>query len=115
MTRVKRGTIAIKKRRSMLKRTKGFRNARRTKQKQAREALFHAGKYAFAHRKDKKADFRGLWQTQISASVRPLGLSYSKFMGLLKKHGSLLNRKMLATLAEQHPKAFERIVKDIMK
>ncbi|MEK7606560.1 MAG: 50S ribosomal protein L20 [Patescibacteria group bacterium] len=113
MTRVKRGTIAMKKRRSMLKRTKGFRNARSTKQKQAREALFHAGKYAFAHRKDKKADFRGLWQTQISAAVRPHGISYSKFMGILKKKNILLNRKMLANIAELHPQAFERIVAEV--
>ena len=113
MTRVKRGTIAMKKRRSMLKRTKGFRNARSTKQKQAREALFHAGKYAFAHRKDKKADFRGLWQTHISAAVLPHDLSYSKFMGLLKKKNILLNRKILATLAHEHPKAFDRIVAEV--
>ncbi len=103
----------MKKRRSMLKRTKGFRNARSTKQKQAREALFHAGKYAFAHRKDKKADFRGLWQTQISAAVRPHGISYSKFMGILKKKNILLNRKMLANIAELHPQAFERIVAEV--
>ncbi len=115
MTRVKRGTIAIKKRRSMLARTKGFRNARRTKQRQAREALFHAGKYAFAHRKDKKADYRGLWQTRISAAVRPQGLSYSKFMDALKKKNVLLNRKMLATLAHEHPEAFARIVAEVKK
>ena len=103
----------MKKRRSMLKQTKGFRNARSTKQKQAREALFHAGKYAIAHRKEKKSDFRGLWQTHISAAVRPHDLSYSKFMGLLKKKNILLNRKMLATLAHEHPKAFDRIVAEV--
>lgn len=99
----------------MLARTKGFRNARRTKQRQAREALFHAGKYAFAHRKDKKADYRGLWQTRISAAVRPQGLSYSKFMDALKKKNVLLNRKMLATLAHEHPEAFARIVAEVKK
>lgn len=99
----------------MLARTKGFRNARRTKQKQAREALFHAGKYAFAHRRDKKADYRGLWQTRIGAAVRPHGLSYSKFIDRLKKSGSLLNRKMLAVLAEKHPKTFDRIVEQVAK
>lgn len=97
----------------MLKRTKGFRNARSTKQRQAREALFHAGKHAFAHRKDKKTDFRGIWQTRISAAVRPHGLSYSKFMNALKKKNVLLNRKMLATIAEEHPKVFERIIAEV--
>jgi len=115
MTRVKRGTIAIKKRRTMLKATKGFRNARKSKQRQAREALFHAGKYAFAHRKDKKADNRGLWQTRISAAVRPHGISYSRFMDTLKKKNVLLNRKMLATLANEHPEAFARIVAEVTK
>lgn len=99
----------------MLARTKGFRNARKSKQRQAREALFHAGKYAFAHRKDKKTDYRGLWQTRISAAVRPHGISYSKFMDALKKKNVLLNRKMLATLANEHPEAFARILSEVTK
>ena len=85
MPRVKKGVNALKRRRSVLKAAKGFRFGRGTKEKQAKEALAHAGRYAFAHRRDKKNDYRRLWQTRISAAVRPLGLSYSRFMGALKK------------------------------
>lgn len=100
----------MKRRRNVLARTKGFRNARKAKERQAREALFHAGVYAFAHRRDKKNDFRKLWQTRISAALAPHSISYSKFIGLVHKKGIVLNRKMLAEIAKDHPKTFDRIV-----
>lgn len=103
----------MKRRRNVLARTKGFRNARKSKERQAREALFHAGVYAFAHRKDKKNDFRKLWQNRISAGLTPFDISYSKFMGLVHKKGIVLNRKMLAEIAKDHPKTFERIVTQV--
>lgn len=104
----------MKRRRNVLARTKGFRNARKSKERQAREALFHAGTYAFAHRKDKKNDFRKLWQTRISAALAPHGISYSKFIGLVHKKGIVLNRKMLSEIAKDHPKTFERIVTQVI-
>lgn len=114
MPRVKRGTISIKRRRNVLKATSGFRFGRSTKERQANEALLHAGRYAFAHRKDKKGDFRRLWQIRIGAALKPLGYSYSKFMGALKKKGSELDRKVLSQMAAQEPDAFASLVKEVM-
>ena len=111
MPRVKKGVNANKSRRKVLKQAKGYRFGRSTMEKKAKEALAHAGAYAFAHRRDKKGDFRRLWQTKISAASVPLGISYSKLMGALKKKGSLLDRKVLAHLAEHQPATFERLVK----
>lgn len=113
MTRVKRGTISMKRRRNVLKQTKGYRHARKSKERAAHEAIVHAGAHAFAHRRDKKNDFRRLWQVRLNAAVRPHGLSYSAFMGALKKKGILLNRKMLSEIAQEHPAAFERLVASI--
>ncbi len=110
MTRVKRGTIATKKRRKILKYTKGFRWSRKSKERAAKEALLHAWTHAFRGRKEKKRNFRSLWQVKISAAVRQEGLSYSKFIGLLKKKNILLDRKILANLAEKEPQIFKKIV-----
>ncbi len=113
MTRVKRGTISLKRRRNVLKQVKGYRFGRSTKERQAREAIAHAGTHAFAHRKDKKNDFRRLWQIKISAAVKPLGLSYSKFIDALKKKEIGLDRKVLADMAEKNPETFKDIVKQV--
>lgn len=103
----------MKRRRNVLARTKGFRNARKSKERQAHEALLHAGAYAFAHRRDKKNDFRKLWNVRINAALTTHGISYSAFMGLVHKKGILLNRKMLAQIAQEHPKTFDRIVTQV--
>lgn len=113
MTRVKRGVIKNKKRKNVLAQTKGFRFGRSTKEAQAKDALMHAGAYAFAHRKDKKADARKLWTVRINAGVRPFGLSYSKFIDGLKKKEIKIDRKILSDLARTSPETFERIVKSI--
>lgn len=113
MARVKRGTIANKRRKAVLKATKGFRFGRSTKERLAREALLHAGAHAFAHRRDKKNDFRRLWQIKINAAVRPLGLSYSRFINMLKTKGIALDRKSLANLAEHQPESFTRLVESV--
>jgi len=114
MPRVKRGTIGAKRRRNVLKATSGYRFGRSTKERQATEARLHAGRYAFAHRKDKKGDFRTLWQIRISAAVKPLGHSYSTFMGALKKKNIELDRKVLSQLAAQEPAAFASLVKEVL-
>jgi large subunit ribosomal protein L20 len=111
MTRVKRGTISLKRRRNILKQVKGYRFGRSTKERQAREAIAHAGVHSFNHRRDKKGDFRRLWQIKINAAVRPFGFSYSKFIGALKKKGVGIDRKILADIAENNPEIFESIVK----
>jgi large subunit ribosomal protein L20 len=113
MTRVKKGVHALKRRRSILKQTKGFRHGRSTKERQAKDALLHAGAYAFAHRRDKKSHNRKLWNIKINAGSRELGLSYSKLISGLKKKNILVDRKILADLAENHPATFERVVKSI--
>jgi len=111
MTRVKKGVHALKRRRSVLKQTKGFRHGRGTKERQAKEALLHAGNYSFAHRKDKKSHNRKLWNIKINAGSREeTGMSYSKLIGALKKNKIELNRKMLADLAENNPKVFAKIL-----
>ena len=113
MSRVKKATNAIKFRRSLLKKVKGYRHGRSKKESIAWEAYMHAGKYAFAHRKDKKADFRALWNIRLNAAVRPYGLSYSRFINMLKKKGVKLDRKILSALAKDEPKTFERIVSQV--
>lgn len=113
MTRVKRGTTSLKTRRNVLKQVKGYRFGRSTKERQAREAIAHAGTHAFAHRKDKKGDFRRLWNIRINAAARMLGLSYSSLIGKLKKENIELNRKMLSEIAKNNPDSFERIIKKV--
>ena len=115
MTRVKRGKIALKRRRNVLKQTKGFKWGGKSKERAARERLLHAGAHAFADRKKKKRDFRRLWNIKINAGVRPHSLSYSKFINLLNKNNIKLNRKILAYLAEHKSDAFTKIVEEVKK
>jgi|SRR3989344_5248510 len=110
MARVKKGVNALKTRRNVLKQVKGYRFGRSTKERAATEAIFHAGAYAFAHRRDKKGDFRRLWNVRINAALRPLGFSYSKFINALKKKQIGVDRKILADLALNNPETFKRIV-----
>jgi large subunit ribosomal protein L20 len=114
MVRVKKGVNALKSRRYLLKQAKGFRNGRSTKERMANEQLVHSYTAAFAHRQDKKGDFRRLWNIKINASLRPLGYSYSKFMGTMKAKGFEVDRKNLADMAENSPASFERIAKQVM-
>lgn len=110
MSRVKKAVHALKYRRTILKAAKGMRFGRSKKERMAVDALQHAGAYAFAHRRDKKGDMRRLWNVKINAGLRPLGLSYSKFIGAAKKKGIELDRKSLAHLAEFKPESFARLV-----
>lgn len=110
MTRVKKAVNALKNRRSVLRQAKGFRFRRSKTERAANEALAHAGAYSFAHRRDKKGDFRRLWNVKINAALRPLGFTYSKWIGAAKKKGIALDRKSLAHLAEFKPEAFKKVV-----
>lgn len=117
MVRVKRGTIANKRRKKLLKQAKGFKWGRKSKYRAAKEALYHAWRNAFVGRKQKKRDFRRLWQIKINAGVRAYsenGLNYSKFINGLKKAKIEIDRKILAELAEKHPEIFKKII-DIVK
>lgn len=114
MSRVKRGTTSNKRRRNVLRQAKGYRFGRSKKEIEAKVALRKAGSYAFAHRRDKKNDFRRLWAVKINAGLRPLGHSYSKFIGIALKKKILLDRKILADLAEHNPETFSRVVTQVM-
>lgn len=116
MARVKGGKTSNKRRKNILAQTKGYRHGRKSKKRMAKEAIAHAGKYAFAHRRDKKNDFRRLWNVRINAGLDQIGdgkLSYSKFIGALNKKGMLINRKMLAELAAKSPRTLEAIAKEV--
>ena len=109
MSRVKRGVAKNKRRKNILAQTKGYRFDRSRKERVAKEAIFHAGAYAFRHRRAKKREFRNLWTLRINAAVRPLGFSYSRFIDALKKKNIGLDRKSLAALAKDHPETFARL------
>ena len=113
MARVKRGTISLKRRRNVLRAAKGYRYGRSTKERQAKEAIAHAGVHAFNHRRDKKGDFRRLWNIRINAAVREHDTSYSKFIDKLKKKNIELDRKILSGLAQNHPDTFKRIIEKV--
>ena len=110
MTRVKRGVQQHARRERILKQTKGFKWTRKSKLRQAKEALLHAWAFQFADRKKKKQNFRRLWQIKIGAATRAEGLSYSKFIDQLKKAKIELDRKVLADIAEHNPEVFAKIM-----
>jgi large subunit ribosomal protein L20 len=115
MPRVKRGTIANKRRAKVLKQTKGFKWGRKSKERYAKEALLHAGQHAFRGRKEKKRLYRQLWNVKINAAIREEGMSYSKFIAALKSANIVIDRKILAELAEHEPEAFKKVVAAVKK
>lgn len=110
MPRVKRGTIAHKKREKLLRLTKGFRWGRKSKERAAKEALLHALSRKFRGRKEKKRVFRQLWNVRINAAARAEGITYSKLIAALKKKHIKLDRKILADLAQNEPAVFKKVV-----
>ena len=110
MSRVKGGVTSLKRRRKILSQVKGYRFGRSTKKKMAIEAIHHAQLHSFAHRKDKKNDFRRLWTSRLNAGLRAVGLKYSVFMKDLKDKNIIINRKMLALLADERPETFTRFL-----
>lgn len=113
MTRIKRGKISLKRRNNVLKAAKGYRLQRSKKERAAKVALRKAGVHAFSHRKDKKNDMRKLWNVKLNASLRELGTNYSKFISLMKTKNVIVDRKVLAEIAQKHPKVFVNLVKSI--
>jgi large subunit ribosomal protein L20 len=105
--RIKRAVNGVKKRRKILKLTRGYWGAKSKLYRIAREAWMKSGSYAFAGRRRKKRDFRKLWITRINAAARINGLSYSKFMFGLKKAGITQDRKVFAELAVTDAAAFK--------
>lgn len=113
MPRVKRGKNHLKKRKKLLRKVKGYMWGRKSKIKLARVAMLKAGVYAYRDRRNKKREFRKLWQVKINAASRNNGLNYSKFIAALRKAKIDLDRKILADLAENHPVVFAKIVEAV--
>lgn len=101
------------KRKRFMKLAKGFFGRKKNVWTVAKNAIEKGLVYAYRDRKQKKREFRGVWIQRINAGARLHGLSYSEFMGKLKKAGIDLNRKVLADLAMNHPTAFEAVINKI--
>jgi len=111
MPRVKRGVIHLKRRKAILKKTKGFMWGRKSKLKLAQTAAVKAGVYAYRDRRNKKRVMRRLWQIKLNAAARLHGLSYSR----LKKAGVTLDRKVMSKIAADRPNTFKAIVDAVKK
>jgi large subunit ribosomal protein L20 len=115
MARVKRGVTKHHRHKKILKLAKGYRGAKSKLFRPANEQVLKSLSYAYAHRKDKKGDFRKLWIARINAAARLNGLSYSRMMNGLKLAGIAVNRKMLADLAINNEAAFAELVNTAKK
>jgi large subunit ribosomal protein L20 len=111
MSRVKRGFKARRRRNKVLKMARGYVGGRHRLFRTATEAVDRALAYAYRDRKARKRDFRRLWITRINAAARLNGMSYSRFIGGLKKSDIELDRKVLANMAIMDPNAFSQVVK----
>lgn len=110
MTRVKRGVVARRRHKKVLKQAKGYYGARSRVFRVAKQAVIKAGQYAYRDRRNRKRQFRALWIQRINAGARINGMSYSRFVGGLKKAGIEIDRKVLADLAVYEKAAFAAIV-----
>lgn len=112
--RVKRGVTSHRKHKKILALAKGYRGGRSKLIKQAKEAVMHAGADAYRGRKEKKRVNRSLWIIRISAALKSQNISYSKFIGILKKKNIEIDRKILSQIALEDAKAFEELVKKVI-
>jgi len=108
--RAKTGTTRRKRHQKIIKQAKGYRMTRSRLYKVAKEAVLHAGQYAYAGRKLRKRDFRRLWIQRINAALSQTDLTYSQFIKKLKDNQIELNRKILANLVVNQPEIFFKIV-----
>lgn len=109
--RIKRGVVLRRRHKKVLKATKGFRMTKNRLFKVAHEAMMHAGQYSYNHRRRRPSQLRNLWIIRISAAAQKAGLSYSKYMGVLKSKNIELDRKVLADMAMNDFEAFSALVK----
>ncbi|MFC0338564.1 LSU ribosomal protein L20P [Kushneria avicenniae] len=110
MARVKRGVVARRRHKKILKQAKGYYGARSRTFRVAKQAVIKAGQYAYRDRRQRKRQFRALWIARINAAARTHGMSYSRFINGLKKAGIEIDRKILADLAVHEKQAFGAIV-----
>ena len=113
MPRTTKGNLASKKHKAVLAKTKGHYGARSRLFKTAKQSLIKSMQYAYRDRKNRKRDFRRLWISRINASARINGTNYSKLINAMKNSEIIINRKMLAQLALNDPKCFEKIVSSV--
>lgn len=109
MARVKRGVIAGRRHKKVLKKAKGYYNARRKVYRVAKQAVIKAGQYAYRDRRQRKRQFRALWITRINAAARLHGLSYSRLINGLGRANIAVDRKVLADIAVHDPEGFGAI------
>ncbi|HBO17179.1 MAG: 50S ribosomal protein L20 [Candidatus Moranbacteria bacterium GW2011_GWE2_35_2-] len=115
MTRVKRGVAASKRRKNVLKMTKGFRWRRKSNFRAAKEAIMKAGKYAYRDRRTKKRTMRRLWIIRLNNAVRLLGMKYSELIKAQVSKKNILDRKVLSQMAMEDPKVFENFIVELKK
>lgn len=111
--RIKRGTVKNRKHKKMLKQAKGYRMTYSKLFRRAKEAVWHAGSYSYGHRRHRKSQKRREWIETISAGLAGSGVSYSKFVGELKKNNIEIDRKNLAVMAVDRPEHFAELVKSV--
>jgi large subunit ribosomal protein L20 len=105
-------SVSAIRHRKILARAKGFKQARSKRIQTAKEALVHAGAYAYHGRKLKKRNLRSIWITRINAAVKAVGVSYSRFIAGLVKENIEIDRKILSDIATRDPETFKSIVKE---
>ena len=110
MPRVKRGVTKQARHQKVLQATAGHRGVRHRLYKRAKESMIHALMYSYAHRRERKGDFRKVWIARINAAARQEGISYSQLIHGLTQAGIAVNRKMMADLAVRDPQGFARLV-----
>ncbi len=113
MPRVKRGTLHLKRRKNILKQTKGYRWGRKSKIKLAQTAILKAGVNAYRDRRNKKRERKGIWHGHINAAARELNTTFSKLTGALHKKQIALDKKSLALLARSYPQIWQKLVQSV--
>ncbi len=110
MPRTRPGAVTRRRRKRILRAARGYRGTRSKLFKSAKQTVIKAGQYAYRDRRVRKREFRALWIIRITGACTTRGVSYSRFIGGLKKAGVFLNRKMLSEVAIADPVAFDKLV-----
>jgi len=113
MPRTTYSVSSRKRRKKIIKAAKGYFGKRKNVYTVAKNAVEKGMAYSYIHRKQKKRNFRKLWILRINAAARLNGMSYSTFMGAYNKSGMVMNRKVLADLAMNHPEAFKAVINKV--
>lgn len=113
MTRVKRGTTHVKRRKNLLKDAKGYRWNRKNLFREAKQAVIKAGKYAYRDRRAKKRDMRSLWITRLNIASRETGTKYSRLIKAMADKKIAIDRKVMAQLAVENPEVFQKLIEAV--